>query len=652
MTNYVLTLAVGPVQGFIASARRSRDLWAGSWLLSELAKAVAKNLHDNGKDKVDLIFPYVEYEKDLLPESEFSVGNKIQVVIKNSSKDEVVKIADAAKNAANKHFKIIAENVKEQLTKYILRDDIWNEQVGDYVEVQYAWAAIKGDDYLSGSKNAASLLAARKATRDFAPLSVTADADGHCIPKSSLDGARETVLPEYDDNKKPLPTGLRNKLGLNQSEQLDCAGVVKRLCGDTEQFTPITRVAANDWINKIVNIINDKYNSNQKKSNNVEHDKLKDNWTQAKEKYECLVNHNLATYVSGNGGIYADFPYDAGLLYRSRLDAEIVRMTAQLKAHKVKTKNIAKLEDEDEREIAQLEEIKILLEDLRKILQKIWKECGEPCPYYAMLLADGDKMGELLDNAKEQKHHEYITQSLSTFAQGVPDVMRKNNAQCVYSGGDDVLGLAALSDVVKCAEDLKDKFSGSLKDISEKLGAETPTLSVGVAICHINTPLGNVRALAKRAEKVAKGDNYDQPRNALGITLAVRSGATTDMRLRWSDKAAQRYFKFWIKHYSNYLKHDVHGLSSRIAYDCRDIFIRTDFSKPDTDLQNKIRVAEFDRMLEKAQTNNGKPLSKRVKTILRCRLRRLNNNLNDLATELITARWLAAKTQRDLGRDN
>ena len=44
MNKYVLIVSVGPVQGFIASARRSRDLWCGSWLLSEIAKAVANYL--------------------------------------------------------------------------------------------------------------------------------------------------------------------------------------------------------------------------------------------------------------------------------------------------------------------------------------------------------------------------------------------------------------------------------------------------------------------------------------------------------------------------------------------------------------------------------------------------------------------------------
>ncbi|HHO56021.1 MAG TPA: hypothetical protein ENK21_06495, partial [Trueperaceae bacterium] len=55
---YLLAIALGPVQGFITSARRSRDLWYGSFLLSEMSKFVAKSLAESpsvGLDK--LIFP-------------------------------------------------------------------------------------------------------------------------------------------------------------------------------------------------------------------------------------------------------------------------------------------------------------------------------------------------------------------------------------------------------------------------------------------------------------------------------------------------------------------------------------------------------------------------------------------------------------------
>jgi CRISPR-associated protein Cmr2 len=42
MTDYLLALSIGPVQNFIAAARRTRDLWFGSHVLSEISKAAAR----------------------------------------------------------------------------------------------------------------------------------------------------------------------------------------------------------------------------------------------------------------------------------------------------------------------------------------------------------------------------------------------------------------------------------------------------------------------------------------------------------------------------------------------------------------------------------------------------------------------------------
>ena len=51
---YVMVISIGPVQGFIASARRTSDFAYGSRLLSELAKAIALKLHTDGHT---LVFP-------------------------------------------------------------------------------------------------------------------------------------------------------------------------------------------------------------------------------------------------------------------------------------------------------------------------------------------------------------------------------------------------------------------------------------------------------------------------------------------------------------------------------------------------------------------------------------------------------------------
>lgn len=615
MTQYVLTLSIGPVQEFIASARRSRDLWSGSWLLSEMAKAAAKSLFEAG---AQMVFPFVdEATKDRLEpcdrmDDNFSVGNKIQVQVDAADDADVRDLVEQAKAAAQSRFETIARQALRELQapqdlNVTLRNEIWQMQLNDYLEIQATWARITEKGYSDASQRAASALTARKATRDFTPAHAADAWDKRfMLPKSSLDGARETVLLEKANGDADLSDVARRKLGLSRSEQLDCAGIVKRLGGNSEQFTPVTRVAADAWLqglpeNELSNLCN---------------------------AYEPLIELNLATRVKGNQGIYADFPFDAQLLYRNRLDAALSD-----------NKNNADVSEK--------------LSNLKNALKPIWHKYGEPCSYWAMLLADGDRMGELLDKAKTIEEHQGITEALSTFAESVPAKMRDFRAQCVYAGGDDVLGFVALDKAVDCADALRQAFSDSLKKVSDVLKAEkTPTLSVGLAICHISTPLGNVRRLAKHAEKVAKGDNYsaDQQRNGLGITLSVRSGSDSDWRVQWSDEAGLAAFEKWKKWYRE------KKISSRIAYDSRDIFMRTDFS-PSNDLSSElhqnIRQAEFARMLDKARDMEGGKLDDEVQEALK---RRLNarpdaDALNVLATELIIARWLAAKTQNDLGQE-
>lgn len=603
MNQYVVILSVGPVQAFIASARRSRDLWSGSWLLSELAKACAKSLYD---DQAMLIFPTVKNpEKDLEDNSDFSVGNKIQVVVKADNSSVVADIVKKAKQAVQDRFKREAIKSLEELMKIkniAIRDDIWSAQIPDYVEVQAAWAKFSDNDYSDAVNKANSLLAARKATRNFKASPATSARDSKfMLPKSSLDGARETVLPKEFDRKSTMA----RKLSLSDGEQLDSVGFIKRLGGNIDQFTPYTRIAAHQWV---ANLSNDE-------AQNIS------------EAYEQLVKLGLATRVLGNKGCYEKFPYDGESLYSFRIEAGLQKYRKDPEA---------------------LDAYKYL----QKTLKPLWKKYGEPCRYSALLLADGDRMGELLDRATTIEAHQEITSKLSEFASSVENIMRKFDGHRIYAGGDDVLGFVPLYQAYDCAKELAKQFEEKLSGIAKELGAEnSPTLSVGLAITHIMTPLGHIRALAERAEKKAKGDDekIHQQRNALGITLAVRSGSTTDMRLRWDDDKAHQAFRDWIQYNSEGL------LTSRIAYDTREVYLRTSFLMKDAKeaeekvLLENIRAAEFKRMLEHAQTTEGKVIPKEVLTQLEQRLTSLNK-LDELATELIIARWLSVKTQKDLGR--
>jgi CRISPR-associated protein Cmr2 len=341
--------------------------------------------------------------------------------------------------------------------------------------------------------------------------------------------------------------------------------------------------------------------------------------------YEPLVGLELASRVKGNGDRYQNFPYDAQLLYRSRLETA--------------------LRDE--------QKDSAVLEKLRDIIKPIWKKHGEPCPYGVILLADGDKMGALLNEISHRDGHIEITRALSFFAGQVPTILRKFSGHAIYAGGDDVLAFLPLHTAFFAADYLQRKFTDILQPVAKKLVAEklnevNPTLSVGLAIGHFMEPLGNLRDLAKQAEAIAKGETYpkEQKRNALGIALRIRSGGLITLRLRWNDGKAHEAFKDWQFAYQ------AKAFPSRLAYDARQIHLRTAFALNGNKPKQGIQQAEFNRLLKRARTDKGEKLSEDWQEKLRARLKSLQDRqstLAELADELIVSRWLAAHTARDLG---
>ena len=92
---HLMIFAIGPVQDFIATARRSRDLWYGSWMLSELSKVAANKIVEITSFD-NLIFPHPNDRKLLKPASDFNSPNKIVAVIET---DNPKKFADDIKKA-------------------------------------------------------------------------------------------------------------------------------------------------------------------------------------------------------------------------------------------------------------------------------------------------------------------------------------------------------------------------------------------------------------------------------------------------------------------------------------------------------------------------------------------------------------------------
>lgn len=589
MPKHLVVLNIGPVQGFIATARRTRDLWFGSWVLSEISKAAALSLTKAG---ADLIFPAQQTD---LEDPKISIANRVLAEIDTDDPKAVLK---ESQNAAAERWKNLAE---QSLTSTglpaskIIREELWNSQRDDVLECTWAWTQQFADEPFSvAHERLKKLEAARKTTRDFSPAARCAtDKPGYGLPKSSLDGARETVLR---DSLKPR---LRRRLGLNPGEQLDCPGLVKRLCGGRiEQFTPISRIALDPWLRRIPEM----------------------ELAAVREAYEPLVGYDLATRVKGNGEIYKALPYDGQLLLPARSEA--------LRG------SLDRYADDEERQ-----EIAAALARLQQAARPLWEEYDEPGPYVALLLADGDRMGELLDHAQQKDnavaHLREISDQLAQFAGSVPALVRQYHGHCIYAGGDDVLALVPLDQVLACARELHDRFGKALAEQATRLGVERkPTLSVGIAIQHCLSPLAELRELAKQAEKLAKGDQEpkDKQRDGLGIIVQTRSGAPLAFRDGWSEQPDNR-----LHDWGQLITTDA--LSDKAPYDLREaaLAIGEKKNKP-----SELATAEARRVLKRKRGAGGtQEFAQTHKESLKKMVEHAGQiGLTALADELLIARWL------------
>jgi CRISPR-associated protein Cmr2 len=212
---YLLSVSIGPVQEFIAAARRTRDLWFGSRLLSDLSKSAASFVAARG----DLIFPFSANISDLLDDSPFTVVNKILASVDTADMAALVRdLRTHVRERLSREWKLAEARAARKKVEFVPGAAA---QLSAFPEVYAVWTPLSKDDYRACRERVEGLAAGRKALRDFAPHQGTAG-----MPKSSLDGGRENVIlrrgkADYD---------------IRENEFLDAIGVLKRFGGESEQM--------------------------------------------------------------------------------------------------------------------------------------------------------------------------------------------------------------------------------------------------------------------------------------------------------------------------------------------------------------------------------------------------------------------------------
>ncbi len=145
-----------------------------------------------------------------------------------------------------------------------------------------------------------------------------------------------------------------------------------------------------------------------------------------------------------------------------------------------------------------------------------------------------------------------ISRTLGIFSALVRYIVEdKYEGMLVYAGGDDVLAVLPADKVLKCANDIRKIYSGKKVNYPIKLDGDeytfdkgfvykngkpyanmmgNETMSAGIAIINHKSPLKVALELARSAEHIAK-DVYG--RNAFAVTVVRRSGQMETVGSKW-----------------------------------------------------------------------------------------------------------------------
>ncbi len=246
-------------------------------------------------------------------------------------------------------------------------------------------------------------------------------------------------------------------------------------------------------------------------------------------------------------------------------------------------------------------------------------ELGSPPAYYAVLVMDGDHLGEWLSGkrsprVREVLHpqllryferfeaaapgldarrpvtpalHAAISEALANFAlHFVPEIVQRHRGTLIYAGGDDVLALLPTASAIRCAAELQETYRKpwhtDRSGRERALMGEKATLSTGLAIVHHKEDLRFALHAARDAEQRVKHAGRD----ALEIAACRRSGEHASALCPWP-------FAATVSHWVNAFEQ---AASDRWAYHVRASLRTLRALKPEAmeaELRRQVNRAEW-----------------------------------------------------------
>lgn len=517
-------LTLGPVQSFVAQARRTRDFWAGSFLLSWLSSVAMVSVQKQG-GKINFPIPDAHFMSALkgdvaeaLPQ-QGSVPNRFKTleveVDLHFDPRQVVEDMRAAWLALCDHIwkrdllpaLANSQNARQQS----ITQKVWQRQLTHYWEIN--WCLVK-------EGNANNVLDRRKNWRS------------HTLPPEPgvkcmmMEGFQELSGLEYPDQKKleqfwqHVRANIKaGNTDLRPGECLSALGFVKRRfirhfasyrftlpSGQSisgwqlpPQVPSVAHIAAAPWFAAAIK----KAGSNAAVSNAL------DRFFDEAEKlvgFSETANpiQRVATAAATNGYRKEWAGLDGNVFHASQLE---------------NSKLFGDAEDTAENAKATL-----------NALNQLRQSAGLPetSSFYAVLTMDGDSLGSQMSDATKQKA---ISHGLNDFTKGVQPIVQQHDGFLVYAGGDDVLALVCLDKALALALALRNYYADCFARQNKELKGSTQittSLSGAIEYCHIKTPLtfvlGDSHSLLDDVAKDQTGRD----------SLAVRVWKPGGLHLEWA----------------------------------------------------------------------------------------------------------------------
>ena len=555
----LLAFSLGPVQDFIATARRTQDLWMGSYILSFLTQAALRAVVGDVQDSAArerIIYPDISGEgkaqhpilrafwmDEKAPQGVAlaTLPNKFVAWAEDSgAAAQLGRSAEAAVYAAWETLsQSVARHFPGRLAASNWQGLSWGANPREWFEVYWAVETpLAGDDYARLSGRAEAALQARKRLRNFLPVEAEGEKCTLCgvrpslaprpnLPRSVLKEAwRQLALdlhkysdrndPEYDSNYG----GLTAALTADGSERLCAVCAAKRFAqryyfdsqiGLRGSFPSTSSVATVAFRQAVLD-----REAHLRKT--AGHDAQDTARRLAKARADILtalrasrVPVTLAENAFPGLTIPAEIQveldwqrYDGDLFYPDTYTLKRLETDYGIKVSEAQLRN---------------------LQSKVRVLRAAAARAGAALPgkYYAVLAVDGDGLGKRLGRAQAATEHLELSRALRQFAltQVPPIIEDQHRGRIVYAGGDDVLAFLPLEHALSAADAIRAAFGASQLEL---------TLSAGLVVAHHQAPLDGVLHAVRQAEETAK---RKYGRDAVVITVLKRSGEQLDVAARW-----------------------------------------------------------------------------------------------------------------------